>query len=337
MEIWIHYELRAPEWAAPREAYYSAAIEQTAWVDGRGLDRVTMPEHHGADDGYISAPTVMCGAIAARTKQLQIMQSVVIAPVHHPLHLAEHLAVLDLVSGGRLEVVLGMGYRQTEFRMFGVDPAQRVRLTTECFATLRQAFTGEPFEFEGRKVRVMPPPSRPGGPPLFLAGTVPATARRAARVADGYFPLGGRELIDEYRRACAERGKEPGPIFYSTGPSLLYVTHDPDRAWSQVMPYVLHYMESYGSWTQEDAAMAGFTRYTRPEDPEVVRSSPYYRVVTPDECVELLREFEQTCTCIGINPQMGGIPPDLGWESLELFVNEVVPRYRALASEGPSA
>jgi alkanesulfonate monooxygenase SsuD/methylene tetrahydromethanopterin reductase-like flavin-dependent oxidoreductase (luciferase family) len=332
MEIWVHFDLRAPEWGVPREALYAAAIEQAAWADEQGFDGLGLPEHHGAEDGYISSPMIVAGAMASRTKRLKIVRSVVLAPLHDPLHLAEDLAVLDLVSGGRLQACLGMGYRRTDFNMFGVDPKDRVRLTEECFSVLRQAFTGEPFEFRGRHVRVTPPPSQPGGPPLLLAGSVPATARRAARLADGFFPFAVPGLVDIYKDECAALGKQPGLIYSTTGPSFLYVSHDPERSWNLAMPHVMHYMNSYAAWTREDPSMAEITPYDSTDDPAVVRASHEYRVVTPDQAVELLRELEPTCSHVAINPLLGGLPPELGWESLELFANEVLPKFRAPAA-----
>jgi alkanesulfonate monooxygenase SsuD/methylene tetrahydromethanopterin reductase-like flavin-dependent oxidoreductase (luciferase family) len=272
---------------------------------------------------------VVAGAIASRTKRMQIMRSVVLAPLHDPLRLAEDMAVLDIVSGGRLSACIGMGYRPTDFRMFGVDPKDRVRRTEECFSVLRQSFSGEPFEFRGRMVLVTPRPIQPGGPALLLAGSVPATARRAARLADGYFPFAVTGLVEEYQRECAALGKEPGVTFFTTGPSFLHVSHDPERAWPQVMPHVMHYLNSYAAWTSEDPAMAEVTPYHRTDDPAVVRASPEYQVVTPDECLNLLRDLESTCSHVAINPILVGLSPELAWESLELFVNEVLPKFRA--------
>ena len=100
---------------------------------GHGFDVVALSEHHGVDDGYMSAPITLAAAIAGRTRRLQINIAAVLVPLHDPVRLAEQLAVVQLVSGGRLSLVAGMGYRTRSSQMAGVDrraarpPARRVR------------------------------------------------------------------------------------------------------------------------------------------------------------------------------------------------------------------
>ena len=96
------YDMRAPAFGAPATELYRAAIEQCAWADQHGFSRVTFPEHHASDDGYLPSPIVMAAAVAGVTQQMLIHLSVVLLPLYHPLRAAEDLAVLDLVSGGRL-------------------------------------------------------------------------------------------------------------------------------------------------------------------------------------------------------------------------------------------
>jgi hypothetical protein len=109
---------------------------------------------------------------------------------------------------------------------------------------------------------------------------------------------------------------------------FLHVTKDPERAWASVLPHLLHDMNMYGQWINEDPAMKELNRYEVSEDPLVVKRSPMYRVVTPEECVELVREVEPRSSYFRVAPLCGGVPPDLAWESLELFANEVLPKVR---------
>src|SRR5262249_7029018 len=108
----LRYDLRAPAFADVTHAeLYGACLEQCAWADARGFDVVALSEHHGVDDGYMSAPITLAAAIAGRTRRLQINVAAVLVPLHDPVRLAEQLAVVQLVSGGRLSLVAGMGYR----------------------------------------------------------------------------------------------------------------------------------------------------------------------------------------------------------------------------------
>ena len=98
------------------------------------------------------------GAVAAATKRINITIAALVGGLHHPIRLAEDLAVLDHLSDGRLMVVLGIGYRTIEFEVFGAARARRGPLLEELVAVLRQAWTGEPFDFRGTTVVVRPKP-----------------------------------------------------------------------------------------------------------------------------------------------------------------------------------
>src|SRR6266508_5913903 len=99
----LRYDMRAPAIGAPAADLYPAAVEQCALADAAGFDTVYLAEHHGAEDGYCPAPIVLASAIMGRTKRMTVHLSALIAVLHNPLRLAEDLAVLDLISGGRVE------------------------------------------------------------------------------------------------------------------------------------------------------------------------------------------------------------------------------------------
>ena len=84
-------------------------LEQAAWAEEHGFVSIVLSEHHGSDDGYLPSPLVAAGAVAARTSRVMIGIAALIAPLHDPVRLAEDLAVLDLLSRGRLFVIIGAG------------------------------------------------------------------------------------------------------------------------------------------------------------------------------------------------------------------------------------
>src|SRR4051812_32222447 len=155
---------------------YAAALEMAEWADRLGCLSLTVSEHHGSPDGYLPSPLPMLAAMAARTTTVRLMVAAVIVPFYDPLRLAEDLIVLDHLSRGRVDVILAGGYVGEEFEMFGVPIGERAKRVTEAVETLRAAFTGEAFEFRGRKVRVTPTPYRDGGPSLILGGSSDAAA-----------------------------------------------------------------------------------------------------------------------------------------------------------------
>ena len=170
-----------------------------------------MCEHHTSDDGYLPAPLLLASAMAARTTTLSIMVAVVILPLYDPVRLAEEMAVLDVMSDGRVSYVAGIGYRPVEYEMFGVDFHRRGQLADEKLEMLLQAKTGEPFEHDGRRIHVTPTPVTPGGPMIFAGGGSAPAARRAGRFGLGFLAQGGGDdLPAEYERAARAAGHEPG-------------------------------------------------------------------------------------------------------------------------------
>lgn len=313
----LRYDLRAPEFGTPADTLYAAALEQCAWADGVGFDTVSLSEHHGSDDGYCPSPLIMAAAVTARTTSLRVLVAALVLPLHDPVRLAEDLAVLDLVSGGRVDLVIGAGYRPEELAMFGRTLEERVALVEEGVAVLRTAWTGEPFEHHGRPARVTPRPKRPGGPTLLLGGATKAAARRAARLGDGFLPV-DPSLWPVYAEERARLGLDPGPPPPPPGPLFLHVADDPDRAWASIAPHALHETNSYGRWL---TSAEGIARYTPTDDADGLRAAGIYAVLTPDECIAMATASGS----LGLHPLMGGMSPDLAWESLDLVASKVLP------------
>jgi alkanesulfonate monooxygenase SsuD/methylene tetrahydromethanopterin reductase-like flavin-dependent oxidoreductase (luciferase family) len=316
----LRYDLRAPAFAGVTHAeMYAACLEQCAWADARGFDVVALSEHHGVDDGYMSAPVTLAAAIAGRTARMQINIAAVLVPLHDPVRLAEQLATVQLASGGRLSLVAGLGYRPEEFAMAGVDRRQRGRLLDEYVDVLRKAWTGEPFEWRGRTVRVTPAPQSP--PVVLIGGSTEKAARRAARLRAGFFPaVGDPALAAVYEEECAQHGFT-GFVAMPGGPGFVHISDDPERDWARIAPHALYDAQTYAAWQTPGQRSQV---HTAAKTIDELHASGVYRVVTPDECVALAREYGR----VVLHPLMGGLPPALGWASLELFEQKVLGRLR---------
>jgi len=323
-ELLMRFDLRVPPFAATTFArQYAAFTEMVRWADDVGVSSVSVSEHHGDPAGYIPAPIPLAAAILASTGRLHVSISAALAPLHDPVRLAEQLAVVDNLAPGRLSVIIGAGYRQVEFDMGGVEKRQRGRLMEECVAVLRAAWTGEPFEWKGRTVRVTPPPATPGGPKLLMGGKSEVAARRAARLRCAFSPASGdKTLADTYRDECTAVGFEgsvEGLGDRPARPGFVMVAKDPEAVWNQIAPHALYDAQTYASW-QDDAVRSD---WVVPDlvDAESLRTSGRYLVVAPEECVELVRRDGG----LVLHPLMGGIAPELAWESLHLVEHEVLP------------
>ena len=128
---------------------YNELLAQVEAAEQLGFDSIWLTEHHFTDDGDSPALMPAAAAIAARTTRVSIGTYVLLAPFWHPLKLAEDAAFVDVISGGRLRLGIGLGYRAEEFEGFGIPRAQRLGRTLETIEILKQAWTGERFSFEG--------------------------------------------------------------------------------------------------------------------------------------------------------------------------------------------
>lgn len=316
----LRFDMRNPEFGAPTDELYRAAIEMCAWGEDNGFEVVQISEHHASDDGYLPSPIALAAAIAARTRRIRIRFSLILTPFNHPLKIAEDLAVVDVISGGRTEVVLGAGYVPAEFEMFGVDPVDRGRIMEETIGTLEAAFTGEPFTFRGRPALVRPRPAQRPRPPLWMGGSTRAAARRAARLADDFY-TGSRELYDVFRAAVLDLGRQdPGP-WKDIGTGFVVATDDPEREWQRMAPYILHETNSYGRW-QRSGGTGG--QYVAMNDVEPLKSTGLYPILTPADAIEYARERgPQGAVCL--HPLISGQSPAAGWAQLHYFAEHVLP------------
>jgi len=320
----IRFDMRAPAFSpASRRELFDAALEMAAFADERGFQVATLSEHHGVEDGYLPSPLVLAGVLAGRTRRIALNVSALLVPLYDPVRLAEDLAILDWASRGRLAVVAGLGYRPEEYAAAGRDFARRGKLLDECLDVLLRAWSGEAFAYRGATVRVTPPPFTKPRPALFVGGSTPAAAKRAARFGLPFAPpLHDPELAALYQAECKRLGVQGGFVLSPGEPATTFVARDPDRAWKELGPYLLHDATSYAGWQRPEQRSYQHSRAT---SVEALRAEGKYRVLTPDACVELAKAQGPLATFVHA-PLCGGAPPALGFESLRLYADEVLPR-----------
>jgi alkanesulfonate monooxygenase SsuD/methylene tetrahydromethanopterin reductase-like flavin-dependent oxidoreductase (luciferase family) len=324
--IAVRYDLRVAPFAQTTHAEaYATCLEQVAWIEQHGTgDIIVLSEHHGVDDGFCPAPFTLAAAIAARTARLPIMIAAVLVPVTDPVRTAEQAVMCDLISGGRVSFVAGLGYRDEEFAMAGVDKKARARIFEEYVEVMRKAWTGEPFEWQGRTIRVTPKPLTQPHPPLLIGGSVEASARRAARMHLPFMPsVNDPALQAAYEDEAANVGFEGGFALMPNTAGMVFLSEDPDKTWDEIGRYALYDAQTYASWQEQDGRSQV---KSSADDVEALRSEGVYKVLTPDEAVALAKA--NPGTTFTMHPLMAGLPAAIGQRSLELLRDEVLPKIR---------
>jgi hypothetical protein len=294
----LRFDFRNPDHAETTMAdRYAAALDMAEWADRLGCVTIAVSEHHGSPDGYLPSPIPMLAAMAARTTSVRLNIAALIAPFHDPLHLAEELIVLDILTRGRVDLIIAGGYVHEEFAMFDVPMNERGARVTEMVRVLNAAFSGQPFDY------------RPA-------------AVRAARIADGFVPS-VPEVWTYYRDEVLALGR-PDPGNCPVGPNqVVALAEDPDTGWELMAPFFLHETNAYGAWQAQDDVASPFHTVT---DADELRTTGQYRVVSPEQFVE--EQKASPFPFAFFHPLCGGMPVDLAWSSLRLFEDEVLPAFR---------
>jgi alkanesulfonate monooxygenase SsuD/methylene tetrahydromethanopterin reductase-like flavin-dependent oxidoreductase (luciferase family) len=295
--IWHDFR-NPPRWHVPYDRLYGENLEQIAWAETLGYESVWVSEHHVTDDGYLPSVFPMLAAIAGRTTTMRLGSSIVLGPFQHPIRFAEDVAVLDQLSGGRLEVGLGLGYREREFELLGVPISERARRTEALIEVARRLWA------DGT---VTPPPFQQPEPTFWIGGSVAAAARRAARLGAHFMPDAFVEAgVLELFRSLA-----PGKRV-SINPSI-YVGD-----WDDVAEHFLYQYNRYREWG------GGQTIESADELPR-----DRYLVGEPAEVAAGVRALiERTgCDRVFFWARPPGLAIELANRSLERFAYEVMPGF----------
>ena len=327
IRVTVAFDMRSPDWATPTHALYAAAVEMAAFADQAGVDAINLMEHHGSDDGYLPQPFTLAAAMAAVTKRLRFSLGAVILPLHDPVMLAEQIAIVDLISNGRLSVIFGAGYVPFEFAMFGKSLKTRGKALDAGIELILRALQGETFEVEGRPVKVRPLPVQAPQDIIMAGGGVEASARRAAKYDIGFGPMKS-ELIDVYLAECAALGRKPRQYWRpNTGmPMAIHLCEDPEQGWKAIERHAVHVITEYAKWAaaEGDGSSSPFKGL---DDPAALKQAGLFACWTPEQLVARISDIGDRGN-IGIQPLLGGLSPEEGWKSLKLLA-QAMPDIRA--------
>lgn len=337
------FTLQIPPWDDRDHAQlYADTLDLAARADAAGFDSFWLAEHHAAADGYNPALLPFLSAVAARTTRIELGTAVMLAPFHSPLRVAEDGAVVDNISGGRLNLGLGLGWAPEEYRMFAAEHKGRGARLAEFAQVLKLAWNEERFSFDGGSYRyddisITPKPARKGGPPIWLGGNADAALRRSARFGDGYFPpstAGFAALPDLAERMLALRNElNPGAPYRFGSFQNVGIGSDSDDAWAAIRDGVLHVRGSYLLWGQGERDVSR-ARDAAAAFEDQVRATCI--LGTPGQIVDQMRPvverldtmgFADTFVSVILAPP--GTPAQRASEAVERFAGEVIPALRS--------
>ena len=319
MKLGLYFDLRNPApWARPWPEVYGRALDLVVEAERLGAASVWFSEHHLFSDGYLPQPLTFAAAAAARTTRMRIGTAVLLAALRPAALVAEEAAVIDQISGGRLELGIGAGYSVPEYELYNADITKRYGLTDAAVAEIRRLLD------DG----IVTPPAAQNPFPIWLGYQGPQGAKRAGRLGVGLLSL-DRALLDPYREGLVEGGHDPATA--RTGGMLdIIVADDPEAAFERILPHYAHQLNSYRA-----AAVAGSGRDAPKEiTVEKLRSGaaqkgqiPGLRVLTPTDAVNAIRESTDGSPVehVYLWASVAGMPDDLVERHVELTCTQVAP------------
>ncbi len=311
---------------------YRESLAQAQAAEQLGFDSIWLTEHHFTDDGYLPALMPAAAAVAARTTRVGIGTYVLLAPFYHPLKLAEDAAFVDVISGGRLRLGIGLGYRAEEFEGFGVPRAQRLGRTLETIEILKLAWRGERFSFDGRyfkfrDVRVLPRPVTEPHPELLWGAGAAKAIRRAAELDLSFACVGGRREIGIYLEALKAAGKDPARYNIANS-RVVYVADSEEQAWRDTRDALMYQAELYALWLSAAAGTTDQSKVLIRPDPDRLRRTSV--LGTASAVAAKLEEVlaSTPMTELVVVMQLPGLDPAKARRSLDRFGAEVLPRLK---------
>jgi alkanesulfonate monooxygenase SsuD/methylene tetrahydromethanopterin reductase-like flavin-dependent oxidoreductase (luciferase family) len=219
-------EIGLTPWVFENGGLAEGLAGQAELAERLGFHSLWLPEHHFSGRGAIPSPLLLLAAVAARTTRLRLGTTSFLLPLRHPIHAAEEVAVLDRLSGGRLILGVGRGFRKATFAAFDVPPREKRDRFEAALRVMIDAWKGKPVAWETGEgdaaprapVRLAPQPVQRPHPPIWVAAFGPKAVAQAGRLGLPYLasPIEPLARLEEnharYREACAAAGRAPPSV-----------------------------------------------------------------------------------------------------------------------------
>ena len=338
MDVGTFLLMQSPT-ARPSEEVYARALEQAQAAESLGFRNTWLGEHHFSTYGYLSRPVQLATYIAAKTTKLRVGTAVIVVPLHHPLLIAEEVAMLDILSGGRLDIGLGRGYQRYEFERLGLQLDTSGERWNESIDVLLRAFAGEPFSYDGKifkipETSIFPKNTQKPHPPIWITAQSPyaieAAVKRGFNVLTGGFGVSFARLAEfgqVLKKTFAEAKHARQPTVGVQ--KACYVTKDKADArdaaeharWN--MRVTLSLRNNY-----EKVENGNAVPVPGPSEPALDELIDNYLVIgTPDTCIRQISRINEAVgiTYFNCNFCFGDLDQKRVLRSMELFSREVMP------------
>jgi alkanesulfonate monooxygenase SsuD/methylene tetrahydromethanopterin reductase-like flavin-dependent oxidoreductase (luciferase family) len=310
-------------------------LEMVRLARQAGFHHVSASQHYLAAPFQYMQPLPVLARVAAEAGDMTLGTGIMLLALQQPVDVAESLATLDVICGGRLVFGVGLGYRDVEFDAFGIPRGQRLTRFLEALEVVKRLWTEDKVTFHGRHFHLqdvsltMRPLQKPR-PPILVAASNDRMVERVARIGDAWTIAGHATLatlerqVGLYRAALAAEGKPFPPPRFGLGKEL-YIARDTDTALREALPYLATKYEAYAQWGQDSVLPTGET-FRLPIDQ--LRQDRFI-VGDPAYCVEQIARHRER---LGIQ-QMGfrlhwpGMPHARVMQAIHLLGEHVLPRF----------
>jgi len=313
--------------------YYREALEEVTRAEELGFDSVWMEEHHSVTNHYWPSPLTVLAGFATRTSRMTLGTDIVVAAFHHPVRLAEDVAMLDVMSGGRFVLGIAIGYKPDEFALYGVDLEKRGARFEEQLAIMQGLWTQNEIAFKGTyyalQGRLEPKPVQQPHPPVWIGGWGDITLRRAATLADNWIPgptadlkrlLAGRRQFLERRTAAGRTAPTEWPL---TRDVIIADTDKQARELAEEHIMVAYRREYAGGWRHPFIDSSIATDLDRLMEDRFI-------IGGPEQCIAKIRRFVEQYGMTHLICRMffPGMPHAHIMRGIELIAREVMPAFR---------
>ena len=296
---------------------FAETFELARIAEEVGFDTATIGHHHFMP-GNLSDPLTFLAALAARTSTLRVGTGIFQLPIHNPVRVAEQVATIDQLSGGRVSLGVGSGWWPLEYQVHGSEFRERGARMEEALEILRLVWTETDTAYEGRfwtfpELTVHPRPVQDPHPPVWVAGVADPAVERAARLGDGWLcgPVQSlakaNSCLDVYRAACSAAGTTPAWILRR----YAWVGTDRDQVVGEVLPaYVDGLMEHWRESVEDEVELELFRRIDAGEDVPATEIADGRLVYgTPDMAIAQIEHYAEATGCDHVHLAFGaGLP-----------------------------